>query len=98
MTQTVLIVPAWSDQAGQCRIVATDGDIKDALKSYRADPARWSEVGLMNSSGKVVHLSQELQDAGLLDEMRDCEPLMAGTAFQVRAAEAPAPRPRPRGA
>lgn len=94
MTQTVLIVPAWSDQAGQCRIVATDGHIKDALKSYRSDPSHWKEVGLMNSSGKVVHLTQDLQDAGLLDEMRDCEPLMAGTSFHVHGVEVQAPRPR----
>lgn len=94
MTKTVLIVPAWSGQAGQCRIVATDGDIRDALKSYRTDPSRWAEVGLMNSSGKVVTLSRELQDAGLLEEMRDCEPLMAGASFQVQSAEVQAPRPR----
>ena len=91
---TVYIVPAWSDQAGQCRIVATDGNVKDATASYRNQPERWMEVGHMNSQGKVISLSRELQDAGLLQEMRDCEPLMAGGQFYVASpADRAAPEP-----
>lgn len=81
--KTVLIVPAVTDQAGQCRIVASEGNYRDALRSYRANPEKWSEVGLMNSQGRVVCLSEELQKFGLLTEMRDCEPLMASTQFLV---------------
>lgn len=79
--KTVLIVPAWSDQAGQCRIVArsTDDPIRNALKDYREQPDQWLEVGLMNSQGKLVCYT------GLpfeLDEIEDCQPLSAGLVFE----------------
>jgi hypothetical protein len=75
--KTYLIVPAWSDQSGQCRIVAIDRDIgrENALHAYRGRPDAWHEVGLMNSSGKLVCLTAP--DA-VTQEFKDCEPLMAG--------------------
>lgn len=85
--KTVLIVPAWSDQASQCRIVCAEGVFKDPLGSYRKDSTPWAEVGLMNSRGIVVCLSQELQDAGVLQEMRDCEPLRAGFVLSYDSTE-----------
>ncbi len=76
--RTYYIVPAWSDQAGQCRIVSREGLIPDAHKSYQAAPGLWKEAGLMNSLGRLVCLSAgpEVQE-----EFRACEPLMAGTVI-----------------
>lgn len=71
---TALIVPAFSDQAGQCRIVARPGKWPDALASYRENDKLWKDVGLMNSRGALVYAN----DKNLRDELRDCEPLMAG--------------------
>lgn len=75
---TLLIVPALTEIAGQCRIVAFPGHNTNALKDYRANPGQWHEVGLMNSHGKLVHL-----DAGknVWDDIQGCEPLMAGLVF-----------------
>ncbi len=98
---TVLIVPAFSDQAGQCRIVAAEGKHSDALASYRRDGSMWKKVGAMNSQGRVVALSKDLQDAGLLAEMQESEPMMAGTQFFVTQKDADeqseAPRERVHG-
>lgn len=74
-TWTALIVPAFSDMASQCRIVAREGDIGDALRDYRRDYRRWREVGLMNSKGELVCC----EDLGTLRaELRECVPLAAG--------------------
>jgi hypothetical protein len=77
--KTVLIVPAWSDQAGQCRIVAKSGSTRNPLKDYRDRPDQWQEVGLMNSRGELVCYS------GLpfeIDEIKECQPLSAGMVFE----------------
>lgn len=75
------IVPAWSDQGGQCRIVSTPGPkINDPLAHYRKFPDLWSEAGLMNSRGELVYLSGPMSHA---EELRSCEPLMAGTTFYL---------------
>lgn len=79
---TVLIVPAVTDMAGQCRIVAREGKVRDALANYRSDTDHWFEVGLMDSRGRLVHCS-ELGD--LREQLKSCEPLMAGLTFQVIA-------------
>lgn len=81
--KTYLIVPAWSDQAGQCRIVARDGEFVGALHHYRGHPSAWQEVGLMNSHGQLVCLEAP---ASVVQEFKDCEPLMAG--FQTTGAAA----------
>lgn len=84
-----LIVPAWSDQGGQCRIVRREHEINhpDPLQHYRQYPEQWKEAGLMNSRGVVVTLDASPE---VLQEFRDCEPLMAGTCFAF-----PAPVPAP---
>ena len=75
MKHTALIVPAFSDVAGQCRIVAKDGKVRDALRNYRSKPDEWRDVGLMNSRGELVCC----EDMGTLRaELKDCSPLSAG--------------------
>lgn len=72
------IVPAWSDQASQCRIVTRQVDKKiDAAASYRAAPELWKEAGLMNSQGKLVCLN----DQQAFIEMSQDEPLAAGVQY-----------------
>lgn len=75
--KTYLIVPAWSDQAGQCRIVRSNGRRANALQAYRANPETWAEAGLMNSQGRLVHLD----NPALAEEMRADEPLAAGAVY-----------------
>lgn len=76
-TKTYLIVPAFSDMAGKCRIVSRDGKHPDALRSYREDPSRWLDAGLMNSRGELVCLDSP----ALAAEMRADEPLAAGVIY-----------------
>lgn len=85
MTKTLYIVPALTDQAGQCRIVACDGKVANARDSYRNYPRLWAEVGLVNSQGKLVCLDAPKH---VWDELKDCEPLAAGNQFTI---EVPAP-------
>ncbi|CDQ10682.1 conserved hypothetical protein [Acidithiobacillus ferrivorans] len=77
--QTVYIVPASTDQAGQCRIVAAKGTFDSPRDSYQAHPELWKEIGIMNSAGKIVCLQATPQ---MTDSMKDCEPLIAGSYFQ----------------
>jgi len=79
-TQTFYIVPAWSDIAGQCRIVARDYFRGEARDNYRKEPEKWREVGLMSSQGKLVCFDGSLHAR---QEITDCEPLMAGLVFEV---------------
>ncbi|MGV2866377.1 hypothetical protein [Achromobacter sp. AGC39] len=84
------IVPAWSDQAGQCRIVRRDGPlVGTARESYRRDPTAWREVGLMNSRGELVCFDGPSEQ---LQELRDCAPLAAGLELRFPDSDAPAPR------
>lgn len=76
---TYLIVPAWSDQAGQCKIVSREGRHPQALLSYRETPELWSEAGIMNSQGKLVCLD----DKELFFEMQADEPLAAGSVYYL---------------
>jgi hypothetical protein len=77
---TILIVPAWSDQAGQCRIVARDHDdsFTPGLADYRRQPDLWRDAGLMNSQGRLVCLDAERDRYA---DIQSCEPLMAGSVF-----------------
>lgn len=77
---TYLIVPAWSDQAGQCRIAKRLGDIGDALKDYRAEPDAWEDVGIMNSRGSLVCLDAP---GHIYQEFKSMEPLMAGVQVSL---------------
>lgn len=87
MLFTYYIVPALTDVAGQCRIVAR---LKDDLRgsareNYRKEPAAWKEVGIMDSRGKLVCLDTK----AATDELRSCEPLMAGLEIDVDVPENP---------
>lgn len=75
---TLLIVPAETDIAGQCRIVSHPDHIKGPLAHYRAAPEEWYEAGLMASNGKLRCLEGPLS---WWNEIRECEPLMAGLTF-----------------
>lgn len=78
--QTVLIVPAVTNVASQCRIVLAPGIYSNALAAYRSNPGRWQDIGIMNSRGNLVCL----EDVGdLRQELKECEPLMAGMTFCV---------------
>jgi hypothetical protein len=81
---TVYIVPAWTDQAGQCRIVAAEGTFSSPRDCYKAHHKLWKEVGIMNSAGKLVCLQ-----AGPITtaEIKDCEPLSAGSIFKFSSLE-----------
>jgi len=86
MYQTLYIVPAFSDVAGQCRIVARDSDhkVKSARDNYRKDPDAWKEVGLMSSRGALRCITAEPE---VVSELKDCEPLMAGMVFEFEIKE-----------
>ncbi len=81
MTTSVYIVPAMTDQAGQCRIVAREGKVSSARDDYRRNPDAWHEIGLMNSRGMLVCLSAD--NLAVVEELKACEPLMAGLEFEV---------------
>lgn len=91
MQGTLLIVPALTDQAGQCRIVGypgTDYPGDNALRSYREHPSLWKDVGMMNSRGALVCLEPDYGACGGWDELKACEPLMAGMELTVALADA----------
>jgi hypothetical protein len=77
---TVYIVPALTDMAGQCRIVMAQGRHANARDAYRARPQDWREIGIMSSRGHVVCIDA---DASFVQELKDSEPLMAGVTFFV---------------
>jgi len=87
------IVPALTDQAGQCRIVFREGFTGSARDDYRSQPDAWSDVGLMNSRGQLVCLQAPAQVA---KEFKDCEPLMAGMQIDEMLLEEESARPRPK--
>lgn len=96
MKTQYLIVPAWSDQAGQCRIVARSHEQQhpNPLQHYRQYDSQWKEVGVMNSQGKLVYLDAP---AAVVQDFKDSEPLAAGLTFAFDAVEQtreapPAPR------
>lgn len=80
MKVTYYIVPALTDQAGQCRIVSREGSTGDVPNNYRHHPDKWQEAGLMNSQGRLVCLEGT---ARAVAEFRDCEPLAAGLVITV---------------
>lgn len=85
-THTALIVPAATDVAGQCRIVARRGDVPDALASYRENPDPWKEVGLMNSRGELASCEPY---GNLVEELKSCEPLRAPLVVRFTAPDCP---------
>jgi hypothetical protein len=80
---TYVVVPAWSDQAGQCRIVARVHDqgeaaVRPGLQDYRRNPNKWWDVGLMGSDGTIRCLQARPNERAIINE---AVPIMAGTAF-----------------
>ncbi|KVP75343.1 hypothetical protein WJ96_06165 [Burkholderia ubonensis] len=73
-----------TDQAGQCRIVSREGKVASARDDYRRNPNAWKEIGLMNSRGRLVCV--EADNLAVVDELKSCEPLMAGLQFEVEDA------------
>lgn len=91
MKVTYLIVPAVTDQAGQCRIVKRlheDGVFTPsrALADYRSSPDLWRDAGYMNSRGEIVCL--DCSHPSHLRSMRRDQPLMAGTTYSFTEADA----------
>lgn len=73
-----LIVPALTEQAGQCRIVNRPGPAprgRSALMHYRGYPAQWREVGLMSSTGLLRCLEAPEH---VREQFLEAQPLMAG--------------------
>lgn len=92
---TLYIRPALTDQAGQCRIYEIDSHLigrQPISDLYQAKPDLFKEVGLMNSSGKVVCFAGP---DPWYRELVDCQPLMAGMCLEV-SEPAPAAAPAPR--
>jgi hypothetical protein len=76
----VYIVPAWSDQAGQCRISTLSAQsLRDVKRDYEHNPDKWRECGVMNSQGKLVAYDGTQAER---QEIVACEPLMAGLVFE----------------
>lgn len=84
---TYLLVPPWSDQAGQFRIVAREGDWPDALSNYRSSPEPWREVGKVSSRGSIVCLDAP---AAVYAELRACAPLRPPLVIRHRGGLLPA--------
>lgn len=86
MKTIYLIVPALTDQAGQCRIASRTQEQAhpNALAHYRQYPGQWTDVGIMNSQGKLVCLDAPVD---VVQEFKDCEPLAAGQTFTFDAVQ-----------
>jgi hypothetical protein len=58
MRVTYLIVPAVTDRATQCRVVAKQHEDLPGpgLADYRRDPDSWREAGIVNARGELVCL------------------------------------------
>ncbi|RQR65425.1 hypothetical protein DIE18_02950 [Burkholderia sp. Bp9125] len=87
MKVTFYIVPALTDIAGQCRIVACNASLKEIAGEarsvrdhYSKYPQQWKEAGVMNSHGQVVALDAPPH---VWAELRADEPLMAGVTYEV---------------
>lgn len=80
MLTTYLVVPAWSDQAGQCRIVSREHDNKFrmCLATYRRAPELWKEAGLVSSTGGLRCIDAS---AVVAQYMREQEPIYPPTTF-----------------
>lgn len=73
-TYTALIVPPFSNQAGQLTIVCKEGT-GFGLTEYRRDPSQWFEIGKCTAqSGRLVCLEGP---SSLYQALQDMEPLRA---------------------
>lgn len=84
MTTVIYIAPASGDtHHPQCRIYrikfATSlVDVDMICHHYRNHPERYTEVGLMNSQGRLVSFDGTRQQ---LDDLTNAQPLAAGVVF-----------------
>lgn len=89
MKATYLIVPALTDQAGQCRIVRRDHELvpSPGLTDYRRNPDLWREAGHMTSRGRLIALGgAHGEDMNKVwHDMKQDEPLMAGLTYTYDA-------------
>mgnify|MGYP003532288840 FL=1 len=70
---TYLVVPAFSDQAGQLRIVSRRASCVLTLTDYRHAPDLWAEAGLVRAhDGVLICLDAP---ASVHAEFRACEPI-----------------------
>lgn len=88
-TKVIYIAPASGDtHHPQARIYSAmfDGSVNaDGIKThYRNHPERYTEVGLMNTQGRLVCL-QGTQEQ--VQEVQDSQPLMAGLVFTFEVAK-----------
>ena len=81
MATTIYITPSAGDiNHQQCRVYEFLGYISaSAGDHYRQNPELWSEVGLVNHHGELVHFSGS--DAHR-KELVDCQPLIGGLVFK----------------
>lgn len=89
MLTTFLVVPAWSDQAGQLRIVSREHDNKFrlSLTDYRRAPDLWKDVGLVSSSGVLRCIEAH---ADVARYIRESEPIYPPSTFTFDANSVPA--------
>ena len=70
---TYLVLPAWSDQAGQLRIVSRRAPCCLTLTDYRNDSTGWAEAGLVAAhSGHLICLYAPPSVRG---HFMSCEPI-----------------------
>lgn len=70
---TYLVVPAWSDQAGQLRIVSRRAPCCLTLTDYRNDSTGWGEAGMVAAhSGLLVYVDAP---PSVRQFLRECEPI-----------------------
>lgn len=62
VASTVHIVPAFSDQAGQCRIYARPGNHPDPARHYLHEQDQWHEIGIMDSKGNLRCIEPKYQE------------------------------------
>lgn len=83
MSTVIYIAPAFGENHHpQCRLYAHNGPwptVMSVADHYRRFPEQWREVGLMNYQGTLVCFEgPDVQR----QELRDSQPLMAGTTFR----------------
>lgn len=84
---TLYVAPNVTDRGTHNRIyAATVADsVNSAWYSFKNNPRIWKEVGLINSEGKLVCLAA-CKD--VWDEVKSCEPIIAGATFQFESLSA----------
>ena len=77
--RTVLCVPTVTELGGQCRLYTLRGHVSAPLAHYRRQPDSWAECGHVR--GGIVRSFDGT--AAELAELRACEPIAGGYAWQL---------------